>query len=271
MRFAVVGHPIGHSLSPPMHRAAFANAGISAIYEALSVPPDQFAERIGQLRDGFWSGFNVTVPHKVAALQMADEPDSLAERTGAANTLWRRDGRISATNTDVVAMTGIIAASGVPKTAEVVLVGAGGAARAALVALSGFGRLTILNRTVANAETLIVGFAPGARVLSLGDPAAAEAARGASLIINSSIVGMAGGPAESRSPLPADSFGPHQVVLDMVYRPLLTPMLASAQAAGARTIDGLTMLVLQGAASFKVWTGIDPDQGLMRRACEHDL
>ncbi|MCY3694986.1 MAG: shikimate dehydrogenase [Chloroflexi bacterium] len=271
MRFAVLGYPIGHSLSPPMHAAAFAGAGLAASYEALSVRPQELESRLDELRSGRWNGFNVTIPHKVAALKLADDPDPLAVRIGAANTLWCREGRIRAGNTDITAMREIIDSARVGSDAPAVLIGAGGAARAALLALSEFDRLTILNRTPANARALAAELSPGARVLSLDDPAGVEAARAATLIVNASSMGMTGGPAAGRSPLPEGCLGRHHVVFDMVYRPVETPLLADARNSGARTIDGLTMLVLQGAASFSIWTGRDPDRAAMRRACERAL
>ncbi len=254
-----------------MHRAAFESAGVSASYEALSVPPDELAGRLDELRAGSWDGFNVTIPHKVAALELADDPDPLAVRIGAANTLWCRNGRIRAGNTDIAAMREIIESTGVGTDAPALLIGAGGAARAALVALAGFEDLTILNRTAANARALAEELSPRARVLPLNDPGAAAAARAAGLIINSSSVGMEGGPTAGRSPLPEGCLGRNQVVFDMVYRPKETPLLADARERGARTIDGLKMLVLQGAASFLIWTGLDPDRAAMRRACEREL
>ena len=254
-----------------MHRAAFEGAGVSASYEALSVRPNELAGRLDELRAGRWNGFNVTIPHKVAALELADEPDPLAVRIGAANTLWCRNGRVRAGNTDIAAMREIIESAGVGPDAPAVLIGAGGAARAALVALAEFNDLTILNRTAANARALAQELSPRARVMPLDDPGAADAARAAGLIINSSSVGMEGGPAAGRSPLPEGCLGSHQVVFDMVYRPAETPLLADARECGARTIDGLTMLVLQGAASFLIWTGLGPDRAAMRRACERAL
>lgn len=254
-----------------MHSAAFAGAGLAASYEALAVRPDELEGRLGELRRGLWNGFNVTIPHKVAALELADEPDPLAVRIGAANTLWRHDGRIRASNTDITAMGEIIDSAGIGPDAPAVLIGAGGAARAALVALSDLERVTLLNRTPANARALAAQLCPHARVLPLDDPAAGDVIRDANLIVNASSVGMSGGPAAGRSPLPAGCLGRHQVVFDMVYRPVETPLLADARMGGAATIDGLTMLVLQGAASFSIWTGREPDRAAMRRACERAL
>lgn len=254
-----------------MQSAAFAGAGLPASYEALSVRPQELASRLDELRSGLWNGFNVTIPHKVAALELADEPDPLAVRIGAANTLWCREGRIRASNTDITAMREIIESARIAPEAPAVLIGAGGAARAALVALAEFDRLTLLNRTPANSRALADELSPGARVLPLDDPAVADVARAAKLIVNASSVGMAGGPAAGRSPLPEGCLGRHHVVFDMVYRPVETPLLADARNRGSRTIDGLTMLVLQGAASFSIWTGRDPDRAAMRRACERAL
>ena len=254
-----------------MQSAAFAGAGLPASYEALSVRPQELAGRLDELRGGRWGGFNVTIPHKVAALELADDPDPLAVRVGAANTLWCREGRIRASNTDVTAMREIVDSARVGPDAPAVLIGAGGAARAALVALSEFDHLTLLNRTPANARALAAELSPRARVLPLDDPAVADVARAAVLIVNASSVGMTGGPAAGRSPLPAGCLDRHHVVFDMVYRPVETPLLADARKSGAATIDGLTMLVLQGAASFSIWTGRDADRAAMRRACERAL
>ncbi len=254
-----------------MQRAAFAAAGLPASYDPLEVHPDDLGERVEQLRRGLWRGFNVTIPHKVAALELADDPDPLARRIGAANTLWCEHGTVRASNTDITAMRAVIAAAGITPSDPVLLIGAGGAARAALLALTEFEDITLLNRTVANANALAQELAPQARVLSLADPSATAAGAAAAFIINASSVGMAGGPAPQRTPLAKQAFGGGQVAFDMVYRPLLTPMLAAARQAGARTIDGLAMLVLQGAASFAIWTGLDPDVAAMRNACERAL
>jgi shikimate dehydrogenase len=254
-----------------MQMAAFAGAGLPASYEALAVPETELEDRLDELRNGFWKGFNVTIPHKVAALKLADDPDPLSLRTGAANTLWCRAGRICASNTDVTAMREIIGSAQVSADAPAVLFGGGGAARAALVALAGFENVTLVNRTPASARALADELSPRARVLPLDDPAVADVVWSATLIINATSVGMAGGPAPGRSPLPEGCLGPHQVVIDMVYRPLETPLLAAARKGGASTIDGLTMLVLQGAASFSIWTGTGPDKEAMRRACERAL
>ena len=254
-----------------MQSAAFAGAGLAASYEALLVPPCELKGRIDELRSGRWDGFNVTIPHKVAALELADDPDPLAERIGAANTLWCHDGRIRASNTDVTAMREIFDSAQIGAEAATVLVGAGGAARAALAAFPDGNRLTLLNRTPARARALAAELSPGARVLALDDPVVAEVVRAATLVVNASSVGMTGGPAAGCSPLPEGCLGRHHTVFDMVYRPVETPLLAAARSAGAGTIDGLTMLVLQGAASFSIWTGRGPDKAAMRRACEQAL
>ena len=254
-----------------MQRAAFGAAGLAARYDAVEVHPDDLRARIEQLRAGRWQGFNVTIPHKVAALELADDPDELASRIGAANTLWSEQGRVRASNTDLVALQAIIGSAELDPSDPVLLIGAGGAARAALLALTAYENVTIVNRTPANAAALARKLSPQARVLSLDDPETPKAADAAALVINASSIGMAGGPAPRRSPIAGSVFDADKVVFDMVYRPLLTPMLDTAQQAGARIIDGLTMLVLQGAASFSIWTGKEPDTDAMRRACESAL
>ncbi len=249
-----------------MHRAALSAAGINADYVKLEVAPGELPGRLQELRDGRWAGFNVTIPHKLAALQLADDPDPQALRLGAANTLWTERGRIRAANTDFQAINEILAANQIDRSAAVAIVGAGGAARAALLAVVEFGSICLLNRTPARALTLADELCPKAVALDLASPAAWAAAANADLIINASSVGMTGGPAPDRSPLPDSCFHAGQVVMDMVYRPLQTRLLADAGNCNAQVIDGLSMLVAQGAASFFIWTGQQPDVAAMRAA-----
>ena len=262
---ALLGHPVAHSISPPMQQAALDALGVDARYEAWDVPPGEVADAVERLRGEGVLGANVTVPHKIELLRRADEADDLARRVGAANTITRHGARLRASNTDVAGVLRTLADAGVDAAGgEVVLIGAGGAARAVVVAMreAGAARLTIANRTPANAEALADlggdGLEVGAAPLDAGSAALRGAMERARLVIHSTTLGMRHGPDESATPIPAGLFRAGQAALDLVYVPERTPFLRAAEAAGARPIGGLGMLVHQGAESFRMWTGLEP-------------
>lgn len=269
-RIALLGHPVAHSISPRFQQAALDALGIDARYEAWDVPPADLPIALERLRSADLLGANVTVPHKEAVFRLVDRLDPLAERVGAVNTIVRRDGQLHATNTDVA---GILAAlADVPlRGTSVLLLGAGGAARAVVVAMhqGGVARLTIANRTLDRARAL-AALAPGVEVrvcpLDPTDGALREAMAGAGLVIQSTSVGMLHGPDEAGSPVPAAWFRPGQVAFDLVYNPERTPFLHAAEAAGARPLGGLAMLVHQGAEAFRLWTGTEPPLEVMFEA-----
>ncbi|MFN8585202.1 MAG: shikimate dehydrogenase [Dehalococcoidia bacterium] len=266
-RIALLGHPVAHSISPRFQQAALDALAIDARYEAWDVPPADLPIALERLRSAELLGANVTVPHKEAVFRLVDRLDPLAERVGAVNTIVRRDGQLHATNTDVA---GILAAlAGIPlHGASVLLLGAGGAARAVVVAMhqAGVSRLTIANRTLDRARALAV-LAPGIEVipcsLEATDATLREAMAGASLVMQSTTIGMLHGPDEAGSPVPADWFQPGQTAFDLVYNPERTPFLRAAEAAGARPLGGLAMLVHQGAKAFRLWTGVEPPLDVM--------
>jgi shikimate dehydrogenase len=263
-RLAVLGHPAGHSRSPAMQNAALAALGLADEwrYEAIDVPPGEFADRVRAMEGEGFAGANVTVPHKEAALALADEASGTAREIGAANTLSFARGEVSADNTDA---HGLLAALPVdPAGKRALVLGAGGAARAVVWALEGSGaEVGIWNRTAERARTL-AGELGGEAV----EPGADELlpVSGYELIVNTTTVGMdgKGGLAELR--IPAEGFGPRHTVLDIVYGEGETPLLAAARAVGATVVDGLEMLVQQGAESLRIWTGREPDLDVMRRA-----
>ena len=278
LQAGIFGYPIGHSVSPAMHRAAFARAGIDATYAAWETPPDALADAVANLRGDEYLGANVTVPHKRAVMAHLDEIDEAAREIGAVNTIVNRDGRLFGTNTDAYGfLESLRVESGFdPRGADATLIGAGGAARAAAHALAGAGvrSLAIANRTPQRAAALaseIVELGVPARGIGLDDPDFANACGGAALIVNSSSVGMLGGPAEGASPVPSGKIMPGCVVYDMVYNPMETPLLAQAAAAGAQTVGGLPMLVHQGAAAWKKWTKQDAPIEVMLEAAKEAL
>jgi shikimate dehydrogenase len=272
---AVIGHPVAHSRSPDMQTAALAELGLAGewIYVALDVEPEDFEAEIAEMAaTEEYAGVNVTVPHKEAALAMADEVSDGARAIGAANTLSFRDGRIVADNTDA---GGLLRSLPVGTAGGRALVlGAGGAARAAIWALAHGGEgspdeegeptvipafeVEVWNRTAERAEAVAAEL--GARAVTAPD------ATDYALIVNTTAVGLGGEDPFEHLPLTADSFAPGQVVVDMVYGEEPSPLLAAAGAAGAVTVDGLEMLVQQGALSLRIWTGEEPSLEAMRAA-----
>jgi shikimate dehydrogenase len=260
---AVIGHPVGHSRSPAMQTAALTGLGLAGewTYGALDVAPEDFEAEVAELAAaGEYVGVNVTVPHKEAALAMADEVSEAAQAIGAANTLSFRDGQITADNTDAGGL--LRSLPQLPEGGSVLVLGAGGAARAAIWALADAGfDVHVWNRTAERGEGVAAEL--GARAVVDPDPA------NYALIVNTTAVGLAGEDTFEALPLTPDSFAPGQVVLDMVYTDEPSALLAAAEAAGATTVDGLEMLVQQGALSLRIWTGEEASLEAMRAAVRH--
>lgn len=270
-RLAVLGHPVAHSRSPSMQTAALAALGLAAewSYEAIEMPPADFAGLTRALPAEGFVGANVTLPHKEAALAIAGDASAAANEIGAANTLSFEDGEIRADNTDA---PGLLAALPEPPAGKRALVlGAGGSARAAVWALAGQGaQVEIWNRSAGRAEELAASLEP-----HLGDAGAIAAigreaalAGEYALIVNCTAVGMPGteGSVFEHLPLEADRLGAGVTVVDLVYTGDETELLGAARAAGAQVVDGLEVLVRQGAASLRIWTGLDPPLEVMREA-----
>jgi shikimate dehydrogenase len=254
----VCGWPVAHSRSPQMHNAALAAAGLDDWrYLRLPLPPELFAETVRALPAAGFRGVNVTIPHKQAALAVADRASDAARAIGAANTLTFEGGAIVADNTDAPGLLDALGESPAGRTALVL--GAGGAGRAAAWALvsAGAADVAIWNRTSERAAQLAA--AVGGR--------AVEAPEAAEIVINCTSVGLSD-PGETFKALPieADELGAGSLVVDMVYRAGGTQFLEAARRRGARVIDGLEILVAQGAASFERWTGLEAPRAAMRAA-----
>jgi shikimate dehydrogenase len=270
----VIGYPLAHSISPEFQQPAFDHLGLAVTYRAYEVPPNELPAFVARLRGGQWVGINVTIPHKQAVFQVVDEMTEEARQIGAVNTVICRDGRLLGDNTDAAGFLRALAESGFEIAGkQAVMLGAGGAAKAVAVGLlrAGARHLAIANRTVGRAEALATTLAAhfsSERVsaLPLEPGALAEPLRAAALVVNTTSVGMAHGPAPDASPLPAPLLGSHLLVYDLVYNPARTRLLAEAAAAGARTVEGLPMLVYQGAASFERWTGQPAPVSIMMEA-----
>ncbi len=276
-RMLIIGHPLGHTLSPLMHNTAFQELGLPYYYEAEDVPPEGLAEAVGRFRAEGVVGLSVTIPHKEAILPFLDEVDEEVERLGAANTVVLVEGRFVGTNTDGIGFMRSLKEDGGydPEGRSAVVLGAGGAARAvaAHLALSGADSVVIANRTLSRAERLATDLARAVgrqcfEPLPLEATATAEAIRQADCLINATSVGMAG---DRRLPVPAALIEPHLVVCDIVYRPLVTPLLEAALARGASIINGLGMLVYQGAEAFRRWTGQEMPIDIVRSTLEAAL
>jgi shikimate dehydrogenase len=269
-RLAVIGHPVAHSRSPAMQNAALAALGLGEewSYEAIDVGPEKFEERVRAMAGEGFAGANVTVPHKHAALALADEASAAAREIGAANTFSFLEDRtagddvsvrpwIVADNTDAPGLLAALPAS--PRGKRALVLGAGGAARAAVWALAGEGaEVDVWNRTVSRAEALATEL--GGRAVE--DPNQGEYA----LIVNTTAVGLAGEEPFEHLPLSPGCFDAAQVIVDMVYGERPSPILAAAEAADAATVDGLEILVQQGALSLRIWTDCEAPIETMRAA-----
>jgi shikimate dehydrogenase len=266
-RLAVIGHPVAHSRSPAMQNAALAALGLGAewSYEAIDVAPEDFEGRVRSMAGEGFAGANVTVPHKQAALKLADAPSEVARKIGAANTLTFVDAEVRVHNTDA---NGFLAALPEPAVGRRALVlGAGGAARAVVWVLQREGAaVEVWNRTAERAERLCAelgGTAIGDREPGLA-PISGQSTY--DLIVNTSAAGLRGEDPFAALPLTRDGFGPDQTVVDMVYGDAPSPLLTAAAEAGATTVDGLEILVQQGALSLRIWTGREPPLDAMRAA-----
>lgn len=257
----LLGHPVGHSVSPQIHSAAFASAGVDAVYVACDVAPSALPAAVNGLRAVGFLGANVTVPHKLVVAGLVDERTPEAEAVGAANTVFWSEDRMIADNTDATGLQDELEATvALDAGAGVVLFGAGGAARAAAVAL---GRCrarveVVARREEAAREVAALAARMGADAGPVPDP---------DLVINATPLGLHGEALPERFMRLSDS----QTALDLVYGPGDTPFLAAAREAGAEAHDGLGMLVSQAARSFVRWTGQPAPLDVMRAAARAAL
>jgi shikimate dehydrogenase len=268
-RLAVLGHPVSHSRSPAMQNAALEAVGLADRwrYEAIDVAPEHFVAHVAGMPAAGFVGANVTIPHKQAALALADTASAAAAAIGAANTLSFTAAGVRADNTDAPALIEALPIDA--RGREALVLGAGGAARAAAWALREAGATVALwNRTPVRAAALASELDVGA--LPAGRPPHPERAE---ILVNATSVGLgaAGDPASDVAGLKAFGFGADQlhdrlVVVDLVYGAAETELVRAAKERGAATIDGLEILVRQGAASFAIWTGLDPPLETMRRS-----
>lgn len=261
----VVGWPVAHSRSPKLHSYWLARHGIAGAYLPLPVRPGDMQAALRGLAALGFAGCNVTVPHKEAALALADDADAIAKRIGAANLIVvRPDGRLHASNTDAFGFLENLrerAPGWQAQTGPAVVLGAGGSARAVVAALcdAGCPEVRLLNRTRTRAEALaaeLLAAELGGAIRVLDWDARAAALEGAALVANTTTQGMAGHPALD---LDLSALPRAAVVTDLVYVPLQTPLLAAARARGNPVADGLGMLLHQARPSFAAWFGVLPE------------
>ncbi|MGI4952252.1 MAG: shikimate dehydrogenase [Janthinobacterium lividum] len=249
----VIGWPIRHSRSPRLHGHWLARHGIDGAYVPLAIAPQALAAAVHGLRLAGFAGLNVTLPHKQAVMALCDRLDPSAARAGAVNTLVFGADGITGSNTDGAGFLANLQAHGARLAGPALLLGAGGGARAIAAALLQAGvAVTIANRTPARAEALAAAL-PGVRLIGWADRAAALADQ--ALLVNTTQLGMEGQPPLEMS---LDRAAPGLAVADIVYAPLVTPLLADAAARGLLTVGGIGMLLHQAVPGFSAWFGVTP-------------
>ncbi|OPY03874.1 MAG: Shikimate dehydrogenase [Syntrophus sp. PtaB.Bin001] len=259
---ALIGHPVGHSLSPLMHSAALRNLNIAGSYEAWDV--SNLGEAMDELRRRGFRGASVTIPYKRAVMAYLDDLDEQARSIGAVNTLIRQGESFVGTNTDWEGLIRALKRLTEIRGGHFIVVGAGGTARAALYGLLREGGLPmIVNRTVEHGRKLAEEF--GCGYFPLADIGHLEG----DVLINTTPVGMT--PNTGFSPVPAFVLNRFRLVADVIYNPLTTRLLREAEQAGCAVLSGMEMFVEQGAAQFRLWTGMEPPVALMWQVVREQL
>lgn len=255
---AVIGSPVRHSMSPALLNAAFRAAALDWVYVALEVAPGEVPAALGGVRALGIAGLSVTMPHKEAVAAAVDERSDDAARLGAVNCVVNRDGTLVGHNTDGAGFVAALAADAgwSPTGARCAVVGAGGAARSIVLALAraGAAEVAVVNRTRERAEVAATLAGSVGRVVDPGS--AATVLADADLVVNATSVGM-GFPSPADVPFDPDVLHAGQLVADIVYHPLVTPLLEAAVRRGATPVGGLGMLVHQAAVAFGLWTGAE--------------
>jgi shikimate dehydrogenase len=260
-RLVLLGHPVRHSLSPRFQNAAIRAAGIPLTYEALDVPPHALPEVLSHLVAARAAG-NVTVPHKTAVASACRHLTAVAARTGAVNTFWCDRGGLVGDNTDVAGFRALVLSvlGAEPNGAVVALLGAGGGAAAVCAAVEAWAgtRVLVHSRTPERSTKLATRFPGHVEVSS----SVQDALRDATIVVNATPVGLS----DEAMPVSMEQLPRDAAVIDLAYRPGLTPWVRAARAAGHTAADGLEMLIAQGAEAFERWFGTAADREVMRAA-----
>ena len=265
--YCIIGDPVNHSLSPAMHNAAFKSLSMDDVYIAYKVSSHELESTVESLRSVKISGFNVTIPHKIAVLQYLDEVDLLSHKAGAVNTVASIDGRFKGFNTDIHGFLQPLLNRGIDfRGLSVLLFGAGGSARAVVASLSsvtGISKLVVANRTYNKSSELskqaeLQGLTSSVSMIE----EAKVMAKRFDLIVNATSVGLQ----LNESILDSEDIDGTSTVYDLVYRPVMTKLLENAREKGARIIYGYEMLLEQGAQAFEIWTGLKAPIPAMKKA-----
>ncbi|HEY7876387.1 MAG TPA: shikimate dehydrogenase [Actinomycetota bacterium] len=266
----ILGWPLDHTLSPDIHNAAFRALGLEWTYETWPVPPRRLRRAVKQFRDGdHYMGANVTMPHKERVVAHLDETSGDASAIGAVNTIQKLGPKLIGHNTDVDGFREFLSgdAGYDARDKRALVLGAGGAARAVVRALGELGAAEIVvagRQEGKRAE--VANLVSAIRTATVSWDDASERAAACDLVVNATPLGMS-----EENPLPGVAWREGQVVVDLVYRPPVTPLMAAARATGAAAWGGLGMLIHQAAASFRIWTGQDPPLETMSAAALHAL
>lgn len=262
--YGVFGYPLGHTFSPPMHNRVFQKLGMDALYLPIEVAPENLSTVFSGLVLLNYKGFNVTIPHKVGIMALLDEIDPLARVIGAVNTVTVENGRTTGSNTDAPGFTLSLKLQrdATVRDKTVFILGSGGGARAIVVASADQGarRIYLCNRTRSRAESLAADVNSNirdiVRVLPMEESEQKKVMPQCDILVNTTSIGMH--PHTGAIPIAESLLHPDLLVVDIVYNPLKTRLMAAAEQIGCTTLGGLGMLVYQGAESFRIWTGRDP-------------
>ena len=265
--FGLIGHPVSHSVSRPMQEAAMKELGMLGAYLPLDFEPGTLSKRsLNTVKALGFKGLNVTIPHKGSAFDLCDRMGEYAKETGAVNTIRFEGSSLVGENTDVNGFSRLIGGKTyITKDTRTLVIGAGGAARSIMYVLSQRGaKMTVIDIDKKRARRLAASFNARTdsvkKVLNHGGPF--------DIVVNCSPVGMRGVPG---NPVKARVFNPNSVFFDIIFNPPVTEAMRTAEASGARSYGGLEMLVQQGAESFRLWTGLEPDVDVMREAARGAL
>ncbi len=270
-RLHLIGYPVAHSLSSVMQNTAIRALGLDYEYSLMPVPSRELPLRVAEFRNASVVGFNVTIPYKVAVIPLLDALDVTASAVGAVNTVVNNGGRLIGYNTDCIASVKALRESyGDLKGCRAVIVGAGGASRAVANGLAPCAKsIKILAREEPKAESLARQIHGNATIKGGSIGEATEAIHDADILVNATPVGMT--PNIDASPVPAEALHQSLLVFDLVYNPERTRLLSEAEASGARTLSGLSMLVYQGAEALHLWTGREIPETLMMEAAKRSI
>jgi shikimate dehydrogenase len=260
--FAVLGDPVSHSLGPVMHNTAFVETGFNGAYLAFRVK--NIGNAVAAIKALGIKGASITIPHKLSIMDFLDELDDTAHKIGAVNTLVNRDGVLTGYNSDGIGAVKALSEKTAIKDKNIVVIGAGGAAYAvAFSVLAEGGRVTIINRTAARGEKLAMALGADFQPMSELNKINCH------ILINTTPVGML--PDVEAMPVRKQDLDQTMVIMDIVYNPLKTRLLRTAETIGCRIVDGVSMFVYQGAFQFELWTGMKAPVEVMKRAVQNAL